>query len=144
MSIDLYCTGTCFIYSRKSDFTYPRYYQIKAGDQLWVLARRFQTSVEQIQLANSGIDPYRLMVGQILVIPSPIPLSLTTLGFIEPYNPEAFLANFEQIANELTYIAVAAFSITEEGYAYVLLRDQEIVVRSKRFKCFSVINDSEF
>ena len=67
-----------------------------------------------------------------LIIPSPVKLPITTLGFIEPYNPEAFLANFEQIANELTYIAVAAFSITEEGYAYVLLRDQEIVVRSKK------------
>ena len=66
------------------------------------------------------------------IIPSPVKLPITTLGFIEPYNPEAFLANFEQIANELTYIAVAAFSITEEGYAYVLLRDQEIVVRSKK------------
>ena len=67
-----------------------------------------------------------------LMIPSPIKLPLTTLGFIEPYNPEAFLANFEQLANELTYIGVAAFSITEEGYAYVILRDQEIVVRSKQ------------
>ena len=65
-----------------------------------MLAKRFQTSVEQILLANSGIDPYQLRVGQILVIPSPIKLPLTTLGFIEPYNPEAFLANFEQLAHK--------------------------------------------
>ena len=132
MSIDSIVPGLALYIPENRTSLYQRYYQIKAGDQLWMLARRFQTSVEQILLANSGIDPYQLRVGQMLVIPSPIKLPLTTLGFIEPYNPEAFLANFEQIANELTYIAVAAFSITEEGYAYVILRDQEIVVRSKQ------------
>jgi spore germination protein len=132
MSIDLIVPGLALYIPENRTSLYQRFYQIKAGDRLWMLARRFQTSVEKILLANSGIDPYQLRVGQMLNIPSPIKLPLTTLGFIEPYNPEAFLANFEQIANELTYIAVAAFSITEEGYAYVLLRDQEIVVRSKQ------------
>ena len=36
------------------------------------------------------------------------------------------------LANQLTFIGLAAFSLTEEGYAFVALRDQEIVARSKQ------------
>ena len=132
MSIDYTVPGLALYIPENRTSLYQRYYQIKAGDQLWMLARRFQTSVEQILQANLGLDPYQLTVGQMLIIPSPVKLPITTLGFIEPYNPEVFLSNFPQLANQLSYIAVAAFSMTEEGYAYVTLRDQEIVVRSKQ------------
>jgi spore germination protein len=118
---------------------YNRYYQIQAGDLLWRLARRFRTSVELILQANPSIDPNQLRVGQRLIIPSPIKLPLTILGFIEPYNPEAFLSTFNLLANQLTYIAVAAFSVTEEGYAYVTLRDQEIVLRSKQLNVIPLL-----
>ncbi|WP_428910921.1 glycosyl hydrolase family 18 protein [Niallia sp. Krafla_26] len=119
--------------------TFPRYYRVKAGDELWSLARRYQTNLGRILKANPGIRPNQLMIGQRLIIPSPVQLPLTTLGFIEPYNPEAFLSTFNLLANELTYIAVAAFSVTEEGYAYVFLRDQEIVERSKRLNVIPLL-----
>ena len=131
VSIDLIVPGLALYIPEQSDFTVSTFYQIKAGDRLWMLARHFQTSVEKILLANSGIDPYQLRVGQMIIIPSPIKLPLTTLGFIEPYNPEKFLPTLNLIANQLTFIGLAAFSLTEEGYAFVALRDQEIVVKSK-------------
>ena len=120
-----------YIANHKFPF-YNRSYQIKAGDTLWALARRFRTSVEQIIQTNQGIDINRLMIGKIILIPSPNKLSLTTLGFIEPYNPEEFLSTLNLLANQLTFIGLAAFSLTEEGYAFVALRDQEIVARSKQ------------
>ena len=132
IAADFILPGLALYIPNNRSVPFQRYYQVKAGDVLWSLAQRFRTSVEQILQANPEMDPHRLRVGQNLVIPSPIPMPLTTLGFIEPYNPEAFLMAFNSLAKQLTYIAVAAFSLTEEGYAYVLLRDQEIVVRSKQ------------
>ena len=81
MSIDYIVPGLALYIPENRTSLYQRYYQIKAGDQLWMLARRFQTSVEQIQLANSGIDPYQLTVGQILVIPSPITVTFNDSWF---------------------------------------------------------------
>lgn len=49
-------------------------YQIKQGDTLWALARRFSITVEDILEANPGIDPLNLKVGQKITIPvSPPP-----------------------------------------------------------------------
>ena len=88
---------------------FQRYYQVKAGDVLWSLAQRFRTSVEQILQANPGMDPNRLRIGQNLVIPSPVPLPLTTLGFIEPYNPEAFLSAFNSLAKAINLYSCGGF-----------------------------------
>lgn len=44
-------------------------YTIRAGDTLYSLARRYNTSVEAIMSANPGIDPNSLRVGQIICIP---------------------------------------------------------------------------
>jgi peptidoglycan endopeptidase LytF len=46
-----------------------RQYQIRAGDTLFALARRFGTTVQAIIDANPGIDPNSLRVGQIICIP---------------------------------------------------------------------------
>ncbi|WP_338471710.1 LysM peptidoglycan-binding domain-containing protein [Niallia sp. XMNu-256] len=120
-----------YIANKRSSY-FPRYYRVKTGDALWSIAQRYQTSVDQIIRANPKLNSNQLTIGQKLIIPSPVQLPLTTLGFIEPYNPEAFLTTFVPLSNQLTYIAVAAFSITEEGNAYALLKDQLIVERSKQ------------
>src|SRR4051794_34947212 len=60
--------------------SFYRNYQIRVGDTLWSLARRFRTSIEQIIQANQGIESKRLIIGQLIIIPSPIKLPLTTLG----------------------------------------------------------------
>ena len=49
-------------------------YTIKSGDTFFLLARRFNTTVEAIQRANPGVDPNNLQIGQIICIPvSPPP-----------------------------------------------------------------------
>ncbi|HZJ58168.1 MAG TPA: LysM peptidoglycan-binding domain-containing protein [Clostridia bacterium] len=45
------------------------HYQIVAGDTFFNLARRFNTTVEALMAANPGVDPNRLMIGQVICIP---------------------------------------------------------------------------
>ncbi|UYZ20294.1 LysM peptidoglycan-binding domain-containing protein [Mesobacillus jeotgali] len=108
-----------------------RYYKIKAGDTLWRISSQFKTSISSIVSANSGLDPNRLYIGQNINIPSPVKPQFSTLGFIVPGSSQTFLADLERMAPHLTYIAVVAFSFTEEGYAYVLGDDASIVRRSR-------------
>ena len=63
MSIDSIVPGLALYIPENRTSLYQRYYQIKAGDQLWMLARRFQTSVEQILQANSGFRPLSINGG---------------------------------------------------------------------------------
>ena len=51
-------------------------YTIQAGDTLFSLANRFNTTVAAIMAANPNIDPNRLMIGQVICIPGapgPVP-----------------------------------------------------------------------
>lgn len=45
-------------------------YTIQAGDTYWSLARRFNTTVQDIQAINPGVDPNNLQVGQKICIPT--------------------------------------------------------------------------
>jgi len=47
----------------------PAVHQVKRGDTLWELARRYHTTVEELAAANALADPHRLREGQILTIP---------------------------------------------------------------------------
>lgn len=49
------------------------FYTIAAGDNLFIIAARFRTSVEAILRANPGLDPNRLFIGQRICIPVPRP-----------------------------------------------------------------------
>ncbi len=48
----------------------PRYYVVQAGDTLWSIARRFNTTVQDLVEANDIEDPGLINVGQRLVIPT--------------------------------------------------------------------------
>ncbi|WP_036841825.1 LysM peptidoglycan-binding domain-containing protein [Pontibacillus marinus] len=110
-----------------------RVYVIQAGDTYWKLAQRFQTSIQLILDANPGVDPNLLSIGQQIQIPSPQPLSIETLGFLVPYNIEPFLPRLQEISQHLTYLAVVAYTFTEEGYAYKQGEDEQVVKASKQF-----------
>lgn len=108
-----------------------RYYKVQAGDTLWRIALQFRTNVSSIMNANPGLDPNRLYIGQNINIPSPVKPQFSTLGFIVPGSSPTFLADLEKLAPHLTFIAVVAFSFTEEGYAYVIGDDIPIVRKSR-------------
>ena len=44
-------------------------YTVRSGDTLYLLAHRYNTTVEAIMRANPGIDPYNLQIGQVICIP---------------------------------------------------------------------------
>jgi len=47
----------------------PNLYVIQAGDTFYEIARRFNISLNDLLLANPGVDPRRLRVGQTIVLP---------------------------------------------------------------------------
>ncbi len=49
------------------------YYTIKGGDTLYSIARRFNVSLDDVIEANPGINPYMLMIGQVICIPLATP-----------------------------------------------------------------------
>lgn len=45
-------------------------YTIRSGDSLWRIARRFNTTVQDIMSENPGLDPGNLIIGQTIRIPN--------------------------------------------------------------------------
>ncbi|MEH6904837.1 chitinase [Bacillus sp. AFS006103] len=116
-----------------------RYYQIKAGDHIWQLAQQFGVDPSVILAANPGIDPNLLVIGQIINVPSPVRVSLETLGFLLPSSRSANLATINSLANQLTYLAIVAYAFTKEGYAYNVSEDAALVARSKQMKIIPLL-----
>lgn len=44
-------------------------YTIQPGDSLFFLAQRFNTTVDTIMSVNPGLNPYNLLIGQVILIP---------------------------------------------------------------------------
>lgn len=44
-------------------------YVIKPGDTLYLIAQEYQTTVQDIELLNPGIDPYNLQIGSVIELP---------------------------------------------------------------------------
>jgi spore germination protein len=109
-----------------------RHYRIAPGDTLWHIAYKFHINTNDLLLANPGINPNQLRVGQKINIPSPNKMSIQTLGFIVPYSPSTLLPTLRSLAKNLTYLAIVSYSFTDEGWAYVQLEDKDIITESKR------------
>jgi len=54
---------------------------LEPGDQYWLLARRYGTSIEAIALANPDLEPEALPVGGRLIIPLPFRVVPTTIDW---------------------------------------------------------------
>jgi spore germination protein len=119
------------LYIPTNDLTL-RYYRIAPGDTIWQIAAKFHINSNDLLLANPGINPNQLRIGQKINIPSPIKMSIQTLGFIVPYSSSKLIPTLRQLANYLTYLAIVSYSFTNEGWAYVQLEDTEIITESKR------------
>jgi spore germination protein len=116
-----------------------RTYQVKAGDQIWQLAQRFNTDIASILAVNPGVNPNQLFIGQVITIPSPYKLEMTSLGFIVPSSETADLATLDSLADQLTYLAIVAYSFTKEGYAFNMIEDSAIVSRSRQLNIIPLL-----
>lgn len=55
-------------------------YQIQPGDNCWLVAQRYNTTIDALMAVNAGVHPYQLYVGQLINLPfirQPIPVSGT-------------------------------------------------------------------
>jgi spore germination protein len=109
-----------------------RAYQIKAGDDIWQLAKKFNSNLSMIHAANPAIDPNHLHIGQIINIPSAIKLKMAVLGFLVPSELTTTLSLIESLSHQLTYLAVVAYSFTNQGFAYNQIEDSAIVTKCKQ------------
>ncbi|WP_071396212.1 LysM peptidoglycan-binding domain-containing protein [Bacillus tuaregi] len=117
-----------------------RSYQVKAGDSLWSIAQRYNTSIPAIINENPDLQALNIVsIGQILRIPSPFKLSITTLGFVLPFSLEASIQSLESVANHLTYLAITAYAVTNDGYAYMRLNDSGLVERSRQLNVIPLL-----
>lgn len=100
-------------------------YTVKPGDTLWTIAQRHGTTINDIVKANNIQNPALLQVGQILQIPSTPRPEIEVNGFLERFD-EAAVNEIVEVANELTYVALFSYHITEQGQL-VPLGDEEII-----------------
>ncbi|SET01575.1 Murein DD-endopeptidase MepM and murein hydrolase activator NlpD, contain LysM domain [Natronincola peptidivorans] len=59
-------------------------HEVAAGESAWVIARKYDLSVEDIEAANPGINPERLQIGQklSLIVPKPY-ITVQTKEYVE-------------------------------------------------------------
>lgn len=94
------------------------YYWVQPGDSLYLIARRFKTTVDQLA-ADNQLDPAKpLQVGQRLYI-APAPRTNTEVNaYIEPRGnqvSESLLSSAREAAPHLTYLAPFSFRIQRDG-----------------------------
>ena len=109
-----------------------RSYSVKPGDTLWKIANVYGTSVEAIVEMNPSLISNQLTVGNTIMIPSPYKNRLITLGFIFPQSSGIGFTMLEQHANQLSYVAIVAYSFTNEGFTYMESDDAAILEKSKQ------------
>jgi len=81
-------------------------YTIKKGDTLYLLAIRFNTTVDAIMKLNPGIDPNNLQIGQVICIPekkAPVP----------PPCPNGFYYTIQQ--GDTIYLLSQRFGVSVEA-----------------------------
>ena len=101
-------------------------YEVKSGDSLYQIARRFGTSTETLRLLNQLSDPSRLVIGQSLLVPgggtaprSPIEVN----AYVYPSVTEAVL---EATLPYLTALSPFSHSVEADG-ALGALDDEKLI-----------------
>ena len=88
---------------------------VKAGDSLYALARKFGTTVEDLQRLNQIADPSRLVIGQSLVAPGPaedVREQIEVNAYVYPTVPAAVLT---ETMPYFTTLCPFSHSVTPEG-----------------------------
>lgn len=97
-------------------------YQVKPGDTVFSIARKYQTSVSGVATSNQLVNPRVLAVGQVLTIPVPAPVTvpapipaeapiwLSPASSLDPLLADAFASTIDLASNQCP-----AFAITDDG-----------------------------
>jgi len=92
-------------------------YTVRQGDTLYDIARKYYTNLEPLEIANPGLDPYNLRVGQTITVPYGIDVVDTNIDYtydvlqrdikgLKARYPfiETGVAGYSALGRELSYI----------------------------------------
>lgn len=92
-------------------------YVVQRGDTLYELARRFNTTVEALARANNITDPSQINVGQVLAIPRPARVPITTMMYLVVTGVAARdRATVQDHARYSTYMPMFEYHTNWDGY----------------------------
>ncbi len=99
---------------------YDTYY-IQPGDTLWKIARNYYTSLNKLVVANPGINPYQLRIGQEITVPYGIDVVDTNID----YTYEIMERDIEGLKARYPFIEVgiAGQSVLGRNLYYIKLGD---------------------
>ncbi|MDO4543692.1 MAG: M14 family metallopeptidase [Clostridia bacterium] len=84
---------------------------VRAGDTLSSIARRYNTTVQSIIVANDIFNPDVIDVGETLIIPLPFPVVVTDL----PYNSQLVTLILEGLKARYPFLSVRGFGSSVMG-----------------------------
>ena len=96
----------------------PLWHTVQAGEILLVIAAQYGTTVEEIMVANTNLDPTRLQIGQQLYIPvtvTPIPTIAATPTPTVPAEPTPTPINYTIRAGDILLNIADEYSTTVEA-----------------------------
>lgn len=65
--------GVMKVQERRPPCPSGRYWQVRAGDTLYSIARQLGTTLDELLRLNPGVDPSNLRIGQFLCLPEEFP-----------------------------------------------------------------------
>ena len=90
-------------------------YTIKAGDTFYKLSLTYGVSVNEIQAANPGVDPYQLRIGQQIKIPKATGKRHTFSAWIPYWVQQEAMAVVQQHAELITTLSPFWYELTPTG-----------------------------
>jgi len=89
-------------------------HKVARGESLWSIARQYGLSLQEVAAANQLSNPANIKPGQIIIIPAPKLTTIEVNGYMERTDTQA-VAEIVQHSNELTYVTMFSYKITNEG-----------------------------
>jgi len=96
-------------------------YIVQPGDTLWEIARTFGITVAALQQANPGVDPYRLRIGQRLVIPA-ANSGQSIVVPREDYGYDEMMADLDRLKQRYPFIGVSSIGRSVLGREIPVVR----------------------
>ncbi|HEY8346556.1 MAG TPA: M14 family zinc carboxypeptidase [Symbiobacteriaceae bacterium] len=99
-----------------------RQYIVRPGDTLWAIARAYGITLEALQQANPGINPYLLQVGQVLNLPGAPPNQQPIVIPRDPYGYQEMTADLNRLQQRYPFIEIGSIGNSVLGRSIPVVR----------------------